>query len=115
MALFENLCYIQINNSAPVKTPKQTKTKLCGFSLIFLREIIKLAEFPSQSFLGAAQFCLPNNFVIHVILILALIIMSKIEDFIEDVEHHHRGGGPSAPPCGKSHLQLDQACLQGLC
>jgi hypothetical protein len=28
------------------------------------------------------------------------------------LEHHHRGGDPNAPPCGKQHLQLDQACLQ---
>lgn len=49
---------------------------------------------------GLLHHCYPGVVPVTVII---LSIMS--------IQHHHRGGGKLGPPCGKGHLQLDQACL----
>ena len=52
--------------------------------------------------------CNPESSIAHVLLLIILFIVQM------SIERHHRGGGPTAPPCGSKHLQLDQACLQFL-
>ena len=84
---------------------RNSRRKLENLELNFPR-IIGNTEFPNT--IGAGLWtCRSESYLVHLILGITLLVMSSFG-------HHHRGGGPSAPPCGSHHLKLDQACLQFL-